>query len=68
MTANAPAATPRTPSLDAAAGLTKLASYPFQILSWVDADGYPVSRPPLRAPSWVVSWLVSVAVEMPRSR
>lgn len=43
MTANAPAATPRTPGLDAAAGLTKLASYPFQILTWVDADGYPVS-------------------------
>ena len=36
-------ATPRTPALDAAQGLTKLATYPFQVLTFVDADGYPVS-------------------------
>ena len=35
--------TPRTPALDAAAGLTKLASYPYQILTYVDDAGYPVS-------------------------
>jgi 1,4-dihydroxy-2-naphthoate octaprenyltransferase len=33
----------RTPALDAAQGLTKLATYPFQILTFVDTDGYPVS-------------------------
>ena len=32
-----------TPELDARAGLDKLAGYPFQILSWVDEAGYPVS-------------------------
>jgi len=34
---------PRTPALDARQGLAKLASYPFQILTFVDPDGYPVS-------------------------
>jgi 1,4-dihydroxy-2-naphthoate polyprenyltransferase len=34
---------PRTPALDAREGLAKLARYPFQILTFVDADGYPVS-------------------------
>jgi 1,4-dihydroxy-2-naphthoate octaprenyltransferase len=33
----------RTPALDPRQALEKLASYPFQILTWVDADGYPVS-------------------------
>jgi 1,4-dihydroxy-2-naphthoate polyprenyltransferase len=33
----------RTPALDAATGLAKLATYPFQVLTYVDADGYPVS-------------------------
>ncbi|MBM4407442.1 MAG: prenyltransferase [Chloroflexi bacterium] len=32
-----------TPSLDAAAGLRKLAGYPFLVLTWVGADGYPMS-------------------------
>ena len=32
-----------TPELDAAAGLAKLATYPFHIASWVEPDGYPVS-------------------------
>lgn len=32
-----------TPPLDAQAGLTKLATYPFHIATWVDAAGYPVS-------------------------
>ena len=32
-----------TPELDAQAGLTKLAGYPYQIASWVDDAGYPVS-------------------------
>ena len=32
-----------TPPLDARAGLDKLATYPFQIASWVDENGYPVS-------------------------
>jgi 1,4-dihydroxy-2-naphthoate polyprenyltransferase len=32
-----------TPSLDAAAGLRKLASYPFVVATWVEADGYPMS-------------------------
>jgi 1,4-dihydroxy-2-naphthoate octaprenyltransferase len=42
MTATLPRA-PRTPALDAREGLTKLATYPFQILTFVDRDGYPVS-------------------------
>lgn len=42
MTATA-AAQPRVPALDTTAGLTKLATYPFQVLTWVDPDGYPVS-------------------------
>jgi len=33
----------RTPALDARQGLAKLATYPFQILTFVDRDGYPVS-------------------------
>ncbi len=32
-----------TPELDARTGLEKLATYPYQILSWVDFAGYPVS-------------------------
>jgi 1,4-dihydroxy-2-naphthoate octaprenyltransferase len=32
-----------TPELDARAGLDKLATYPYQILTWVDDGGYPVS-------------------------
>ena len=33
-----------TPELDTKAGLTKLTTYPYQIATWVDDDGYPVSR------------------------
>jgi 1,4-dihydroxy-2-naphthoate polyprenyltransferase len=33
----------RTPELAAADGLTKLAGYPFLVLSWVGDDGYPVN-------------------------
>jgi 1,4-dihydroxy-2-naphthoate octaprenyltransferase len=33
----------RTPSLTVAEGLAKLATYPFQILTFVEPDGYPVS-------------------------
>jgi 1,4-dihydroxy-2-naphthoate octaprenyltransferase len=33
----------RTPAVDAAQGLAKLATYPYQILTFVDRDGYPVS-------------------------
>jgi len=36
-------AQPRTPALDTAQGLAKLASYPFHILTFIDRDGYPVS-------------------------
>jgi 1,4-dihydroxy-2-naphthoate octaprenyltransferase len=32
-----------TPAIDAAAGLERLAGYPYQIASWVDDDGYPVN-------------------------
>jgi 1,4-dihydroxy-2-naphthoate octaprenyltransferase len=32
-----------TPELDPQSGLEKLATYPFQVASWVDADGYPMS-------------------------
>jgi hypothetical protein len=32
-----------TPEIDARAGLEKLASYPYQIASWVDEAGCPVS-------------------------
>lgn len=32
-----------TPEIDARTGLEKLASYPHQILTWVEASGYPVS-------------------------
>jgi 1,4-dihydroxy-2-naphthoate octaprenyltransferase len=35
--------TPRTPALDLHEGLAKLATYPHQILTFVDPDGYPVS-------------------------
>jgi 1,4-dihydroxy-2-naphthoate polyprenyltransferase len=33
----------RTPELDARTGFEKLATYPYQIVSWVDDAGYPVS-------------------------
>jgi 1,4-dihydroxy-2-naphthoate polyprenyltransferase len=33
----------RTPELDARAGLDKLATYPYTILTWVDDAGYPIS-------------------------
>jgi 1,4-dihydroxy-2-naphthoate octaprenyltransferase len=36
-------ALPRTPALDVPTGLTKLAGYPFHVLTFVDPDGYPVS-------------------------
>lgn len=32
-----------TPEVDARTGLEKLATYPYQILTWVDDAGYPVS-------------------------
>ncbi len=32
-----------TPELDAPAGIGKLATYPYQILTWVDDTGYPIS-------------------------
>ena len=32
-----------TPELDARAGLEKLATYPYQIATWVDETGYPLS-------------------------
>jgi 1,4-dihydroxy-2-naphthoate octaprenyltransferase len=32
-----------TPEIDARTGLEKLATYPFQIATWVDGAGYPVS-------------------------
>ena len=32
-----------TPEIDARTGLEKLATYPFQIATWVDETGYPVS-------------------------
>jgi 1,4-dihydroxy-2-naphthoate octaprenyltransferase len=35
--------TPRTPALDLHEGMAKLATYPYQILTFVDPDGYPVS-------------------------
>ena len=38
-----PASTPRVPALTAREGLERLGSYPYQILTYVDADGYPVS-------------------------
>jgi 1,4-dihydroxy-2-naphthoate octaprenyltransferase len=37
------AKTPRTPALDLHEGLSKLATYPYQILTFVDPDGYPMS-------------------------
>jgi 1,4-dihydroxy-2-naphthoate polyprenyltransferase len=37
------AKTPRTPALDLHEGLAKLATYPYQILTFVDPDGYPMS-------------------------
>jgi 1,4-dihydroxy-2-naphthoate polyprenyltransferase len=36
-------ALPRTPHLDAVAGLSKLGTYPFAVLTWIDDAGYPVS-------------------------
>jgi 1,4-dihydroxy-2-naphthoate octaprenyltransferase len=33
----------RTPALAVRAGLSKLAEYPFHVLTWVDDDGYPIS-------------------------
>jgi 1,4-dihydroxy-2-naphthoate octaprenyltransferase len=36
-------ATPRTPAVDLHEGLAKLATYPYQILTFVDPEGYPVS-------------------------
>jgi 1,4-dihydroxy-2-naphthoate octaprenyltransferase len=35
--------TPRTPALDIHQGLAKLATYPYQILTFVDPEGYPIS-------------------------
>lgn len=32
-----------TPEIDAGIGLSKLATYPYQIATWVDETGYPVS-------------------------
>ena len=32
-----------TPPIDARRGLEKLATFPYQIASWVDAEGYPMS-------------------------
>jgi hypothetical protein len=32
-----------TPEIDARVGLEKLAAYPYQIATWVDEAGFPVS-------------------------
>lgn len=32
-----------TPEIDARAGLEKLTTYPFQVATWVDGTGYPIS-------------------------
>ena len=34
---------PRTPPLEPAAAVARLATYPHQVLTWVDDDGYPMS-------------------------
>jgi 1,4-dihydroxy-2-naphthoate octaprenyltransferase len=33
----------RTPELDARTGLAKLVTYPYQIATWVESNGYPIS-------------------------
>lgn len=61
----------RTPSLDPGTALAKLATYPFQILTWVDDAGYPVSvavDASIDVPSLSASFAPPAGLELPTDR
>ena len=60
-----------TPEIDAQTGLTKLAGYPFQIVSWVDEAGYPVSvavKATLDAAGGTASFVTPAGFTVPTDR
>ena len=59
-----------TPEIDARAGLEKLTGYPFQIATWVDAFGYPVSvavDAQIEAASGMARFKVPAGLDIPTS-
>ena len=63
-----PQAAPRTPALDAGQALERLATYPYQILTFVDTDGYPVSvavEALIDAPNGSVSFAAPAGLAVP---
>ena len=61
-------ATARTPALDAGQALERLATYPYQILTFVDIDGYPVSvavEAAIDAPAGSVSFAAPAGLAVP---
>jgi 1,4-dihydroxy-2-naphthoate polyprenyltransferase len=58
----------RTPALEAREALEKLTTYPFQILTFVDADGYPVSvavETTIDAPNRLATFAVPAGLSVP---
>ncbi|HET7472262.1 MAG TPA: prenyltransferase [Candidatus Limnocylindrales bacterium] len=65
---NSPVSTPRVPALTSEAGLAKLETYPFQVLTFVDADGYPVSvavAASIDAPTGTASFAAPAGLTVP---
>ncbi len=57
-----------TPELDARGGLEKLATYPFHVLIWVGADGYPVNvavEATIDPAAGVASFAVPAGLDLP---
>jgi 1,4-dihydroxy-2-naphthoate octaprenyltransferase len=60
-----------TPEIDAQVGLEKLATYPYQIASWVDDAGYPVSVAmvaSIDAPSRAATFAPPAGLDVPTDR
>jgi 1,4-dihydroxy-2-naphthoate octaprenyltransferase len=61
----------RTPELDVRAGLDKLSTYPFAVLTWVDGAGYPLSvavEPTFEADRPTVSFDAPAGLAVPADR
>jgi 1,4-dihydroxy-2-naphthoate octaprenyltransferase len=60
-----------TPALDATGGLEKLATFPYQVASWVDDDGFPVSvavTSSIDVAAKTASFAAPAGLEIPQNR
>jgi 1,4-dihydroxy-2-naphthoate octaprenyltransferase len=61
----------RTPPIDPGTGLRKLATYPFHVATWVDADGYPMSvavRAEIDPSTRTATFTEPAGLDLPRDR